>query len=174
MNPFVNPNKRSVTLPEGCKDLMDVLKLSGSKHDEAIHQFIRSLLSTALPKGSKNLMDVQKYSESNHGEAIREFIRLFLLTALYYQATELVIGVSSPSGETPVRYRVKETWYDLAPFPSDIRPKVIVELARMAKFPTGNLFGTGGIELDYGVVPSKWTVAMTSAEGECRITRVQD
>jgi hypothetical protein len=28
MNPFVNPNKRSVLLPAGCKDLIDVLKPS--------------------------------------------------------------------------------------------------------------------------------------------------
>jgi hypothetical protein len=26
MNPFVNPNKRGVQLPKGCKDLMDVMK----------------------------------------------------------------------------------------------------------------------------------------------------
>src|SRR4051812_47104885 len=30
-NPFVNPNQRGAELPPGCKDLMDVLKMQGSK-----------------------------------------------------------------------------------------------------------------------------------------------
>jgi hypothetical protein len=28
MNPFVNPNKRSIALPAGCKDLIDVLQMA--------------------------------------------------------------------------------------------------------------------------------------------------
>jgi len=34
MNPFVNPKKRDILLPSGCKDLMDVLQLS-KREDEA-------------------------------------------------------------------------------------------------------------------------------------------
>jgi HSP20 family molecular chaperone IbpA len=33
MNPFVDPNKRSVTLPTGCKDLIDVLTLQQTGND---------------------------------------------------------------------------------------------------------------------------------------------
>ena len=33
MNPFVNPNKRSVLLPNGCKDLVDVLRLSKTEKE---------------------------------------------------------------------------------------------------------------------------------------------
>ncbi len=33
MNPFINPNKRGVTLPSGCKDLIDVIGLEATVHD---------------------------------------------------------------------------------------------------------------------------------------------
>ena len=31
MNPFVNPKKRDIALPKGCKDLSDVLRRDGDK-----------------------------------------------------------------------------------------------------------------------------------------------
>ena len=138
MNPFVNPNKRSVTLPDGCKDLIDVLNRS----------------------------------ESKHGEAVRRFIHLVLFQAQQDGATELVIGVDSAAG-TPIRYKVGGAWYEMSPFPSQVRPGVVSELARMANLPAGHIPGEGVVDLSFGEVRLKWTVAIVSAEGECRLERVQ-
>jgi HSP20 family molecular chaperone IbpA len=33
MNPFVSPEKRSISLPNGCKDLIDVLNQEPTSHD---------------------------------------------------------------------------------------------------------------------------------------------
>ena len=33
MNPFINPKKRDVSLPAGCKDLIDVLEQEAVSHD---------------------------------------------------------------------------------------------------------------------------------------------
>jgi type II secretory ATPase GspE/PulE/Tfp pilus assembly ATPase PilB-like protein len=139
MNPFVNPKKRSISLPSGCKDLVDVLKRSESKHDGAI----------------------------------RRFIHLVLFQAQQDQATELVIRVATPSGGTPIRYKVEDTWYDLSPFPSHIRPDVVSELARMAKLPAGQFPNEGVLDVTLGDVRLRWTVGMTSADAECMLVRVQ-
>jgi len=139
MNPFVNPKKRSISLPSGCKDLVDVLKRSETKHDDAI----------------------------------RRFIHLVLLQAQEDKATELIIGVAQSRG-TPIRYKVEGTWYDLSPFPSHIRPDVVSELTRMAKFPAWQIPGEGILDESFGDVRLCWVVGMTSAEGECMLVRVQD
>ena len=47
MNPFVNPNKRSIALPKGCKDLIDVLQPPSQVEEDAIHRFILLLLFQA-------------------------------------------------------------------------------------------------------------------------------
>ena len=44
MNPFVNPKKRSISLPSRCKDLADVLKRQDSKHEDTTRRFIHLLL----------------------------------------------------------------------------------------------------------------------------------
>ncbi len=43
MNPFVNLKKRSISLPPGCKDLIDVLN-QPTEDKEAIWRFVRLLL----------------------------------------------------------------------------------------------------------------------------------
>jgi type II secretory ATPase GspE/PulE/Tfp pilus assembly ATPase PilB-like protein len=140
MNPFVDPKKRGVSLPSGCKDLIDVLRRG----------------------------------ESGHDSAVRRFIHLVLLQAQQDHATELIIGATSASGDTPIRYRVEDIWYDLSPFPSHIRPDVISELVRMAKFHAGRIPGNGVLDERFDDVRLLWIVAMTSAEGECLLVRVQD
>jgi hypothetical protein len=132
--------QRSISLPSGCKDLVDVLKLAGSKHDSAI----------------------------------RHFILLVLLQAQQDRATELMVGIAPQSGSTPIGYKVEGTWYDLSPFPSHLRPGVVSELARLAKFPAGQIPGEGVLDESFGDVRLRWIVAMTSAEGECTLVRVQD
>ena len=47
MNSFVNPKKRSISLPSGCKDLIDVLNRRESGHDVAIRRFIHLVLLQA-------------------------------------------------------------------------------------------------------------------------------
>jgi hypothetical protein len=47
VNPFVNPKKRSVLLPSGCKDLIDALKRSENRHGSAIRRFIHLFLLQA-------------------------------------------------------------------------------------------------------------------------------
>lgn len=139
MNPFVDPKKRSVTLPKGCKDLMDVLT----------------------------------HSDSKHGEAIRRFIRLVLLQAQQEQATELIIGITAPSGVL-IRYNVEGNWHEMSPFPSHIRPDVVSELVRMADFHAGQIPGKAVLEESFGNIRLRWIVAVTVAEGECILTRLQD
>jgi len=90
------------------------------------------------------------------------------------QATELVIGAAPASGDTPIKYKVEETWYDLSPFPSHIRPDVISELVRMAKFHASQIPGEGVLDESFGDIRLRWIVAMMSADGECMLVRVQD
>lgn len=145
MNPFVNPKKRSISLPTGCKDLMDVLKRLESKSSGAIPAI-----------------------------KFRQFINVILFQAKQDRATELVIGIARPSGGTPIRYKVENVWHDLGPFPSHIRPDVISELFQMAKMPAGQFPNEGILDVTFGDVRLKWTVRMTSADSECMLVRIQD
>ena len=47
MNPFVNPKKRSISLPSGCKDLADVLRLPAGRTGDPVLIFIREMLLRA-------------------------------------------------------------------------------------------------------------------------------
>lgn len=47
MNPFVNPNNRGISLPDGCKDLVDVLNLSEFIRVGSIRPLIRVVLYQA-------------------------------------------------------------------------------------------------------------------------------
>jgi type II secretory ATPase GspE/PulE/Tfp pilus assembly ATPase PilB-like protein len=149
MNPFVNPNKRDVTLPAGCKDLIDVLK---------------------QPKTETEPEAVALMAKSQIGL----FIQLILFQAYSDRATEIVIGPVLSNGGAPIRYKVDGTWHDMSPFPSHIRPRVINELAKMAKFPAGQISGKGFLEIRSGSKHMKWVVTIGSAEGECVLERATD
>src|SRR2546427_11597582 len=47
MNPFVNPKKRSILLPSGCKDLAEVLRLPARETGDPVEIFIREMLLQA-------------------------------------------------------------------------------------------------------------------------------
>jgi hypothetical protein len=47
MNPFVNPKKRSISLPHGCKDLTDVLQRPKRRGFDPIRSFVLLLLMEA-------------------------------------------------------------------------------------------------------------------------------
>jgi hypothetical protein len=136
MNPFVNPKKRSISLPKGCKDLIDVLQLPGQLEEVSVQRFILLLLFQA---------------QQDH-------------------ATELVIGPATRKG-TPIRYRVEDTWHEMHPFPSRIRPAVVAELGRMAGFPEGSFPKEGPLAGVVGSVVLQWKVRITDAEGDCVLTR---
>jgi hypothetical protein len=157
MNPFVNPKKRGISLPNGCKDLMDVI---GGSHLTA--------------DSTLGLLTAHSTSELP-----RLFIHYVLFKAEQDQATELVIGTSTACGDAPIRYRVETTWYDMAPpFPSALRPFLVAELARMAKQPEGQFPCEGILETTFesGVLDPNlkgvWAVRITSADGECVLTRI--
>jgi hypothetical protein len=58
MNPFINPKKRSILLPSGCKDLADVLRLPARSTGDPVQIFIREMLLQAEGvQASEILMD---------------------------------------------------------------------------------------------------------------------
>jgi hypothetical protein len=58
MNPFVNPKKRSILLPNSCKDLADVLRLTARETGDPVQIFIREmLLQAAGVQASEILID---------------------------------------------------------------------------------------------------------------------
>ena len=56
MNPFVNPKKRSILLPSGCKDLADVLRLQTRETGDPICVFIREMLLQAEGVGATEIL----------------------------------------------------------------------------------------------------------------------
>ena len=140
MNPFVNPRKRGITLPTGCKNLADVLG--------------RPQLAAKSP--------------------IRRFITLVLMQADQDRATELVIGVAQEGGEgTPIRYKVEGCWYDISPFPSGIRARVVSELARMAGLRKGQFPHDGVLSVPLTETRLTWRVRIASPTAECVLTKTE-
>jgi len=56
MNPFVNPNKRSISLPTACMDLADVLGRSQLASKNPIKRFIISVLMQAQQECATELI----------------------------------------------------------------------------------------------------------------------
>ena len=56
MNPFVNPKKRSISLPGGCKDLADVLGRPDGTANSPIRRFINLVLMQAHQDGATELI----------------------------------------------------------------------------------------------------------------------
>jgi type II secretory ATPase GspE/PulE/Tfp pilus assembly ATPase PilB-like protein len=142
MNPFVNLKKRSVSLPSGCKDLIDVLHRPkrATKPDQA------------------------------HTKAVRQFIHLILLQAQQDHATVVVIGAAPDQRAIPLQYLIEGTWYDMAPFPPQVRPAMMTELARMAHLPVGQFPSQGVLDETFGEVRLRWLVAMTGLDHDCFLT----
>jgi hypothetical protein len=97
-----------------------------------------------------------------------------LLQAQQDQATELVIGVTPAGGDTPIRYKVEDIWYDMSGFPARIRPDVITDLARLAKLPAKQFPSQGDVDVIIGSVHLRWTVTITGADEECILVRARD
>jgi hypothetical protein len=150
MNPFVNPKKRDISLPNGCKNLLDVLR------------------------------GPDLTAESTMGVSLVSRLTLFiLLRAHVEQAMELVVGTPTVSGDVSIRYRVGDVWHDILPScPSVISSKFVVELTRMAKIPEGQFPCEGILEVNFeegdanSNLKSKWTLKIMSMDGECVLTRI--
>ena len=56
MNPFVNPKKRSILLPSGCKDLADLLRLPTRETGDPVPIFIRETLLQAEGIGATEIL----------------------------------------------------------------------------------------------------------------------
>lgn len=138
MNPFVNLNKRSISLPAGCKDLADVLG--------------RLQLAGKSP--------------------VRRFITLVLMQAEQDCATELVIGVASEGGQgTPIKYKVQGCWYEMSPFPSHIRARIVRELGRMAGLPRGQFPQDGVLAVTLKERRLTWRLRVADPTAECVLTK---
>ena len=146
MNPFTNPKKRSISLPRGCKELVDVLKRRQRE------------------RGDKKSVDLI---------AIKRFIWLVLFQMQQDHATEMVIG---PAGgeATPIRYKVDGAWHDMAPLPSDIRSLVVTELEQMAGMAAGPFPKEGILCASIAGEPLEWRVRITDAGADCVITPIDE
>jgi type II secretory ATPase GspE/PulE/Tfp pilus assembly ATPase PilB-like protein len=137
MNPFVNPNKRSISLPAGCKDLADLL---------------------AGPQRAGT-------------SSVRRFIMLLLTLAAQESATELVIGGASESGGgTPIRYKVQGRWYELSPFPSNIRARLVRELGKLAGLRSGQYPQDGILSVPLNERRIAWRIQVAAPAAECVLT----
>jgi hypothetical protein len=56
VNPFVNPKKRSILLPSGCKDLADLLRLPARETGDPVPIFIREMLLRAEGVGATEIL----------------------------------------------------------------------------------------------------------------------
>jgi len=64
MNPFVDPKKRGVTLPDGCKDLIDVLECGTSGQEFQTHATDAGFLITISLPGLRS-EDIEITVEAN-------------------------------------------------------------------------------------------------------------
>jgi len=150
MAKFVNYNKRSLELPSGCKDLIDLLKPSNQrKRDRTAEMHV-------------------------HGDAVRKFVLFVLSKAHEACATDLIIGVPSAKvKDTTIRYKVGDAWHDMEPFSSVFRPNVVGEPGRMAGFSKDSHFPKQGVlEQTVANTQLQWRVLMATAGTECILTRI--
>src|SRR6267142_1217588 len=102
-NPFMNPNQRGVELPEGCKDLMDVLKKDGSLRPGAESQMVWHGVVSEVEQR------VEAFSESGAGERLFSVgiqgrgIRLFLLK----RGEDLSLNFSVPGKQQSAKDAVR-------------------------------------------------------------------
>ena len=106
-------------------------------------------------------------------EAIRKFIQLVLEQAHKDDATEVAVGVAQGDA-TPIRYKVKGQWYDMAPPPAHLRVPIVTELGLLANLAEGPFPKQGTIEAVTDSLPSKWELSVPSAEGEWLLVRVSE
>ena len=126
----------------------------------------------SLPAGYKDLADVLGRPQLAAKNPIRRFITLVLMQAEADRATELVVGIVPEGGEgTPIKYKVEGSWYDVSPFPSDIRARVVSELGRMAGLRKGQFPQEGVLSVPLTDTRLTWRVRIASPNAECVLTK---
>ena len=127
--------------------------------------------SISLLPGCKNLADVLGRPQLAAKSPIRRFITLVLMQAEQDCATELVIGVEPEGGEgTAIKYKVEGCWYDMSPFPSGIRARVVSELGRMAGWRKDQYPQDGVLSVAFAETKLLWRVRIATQSAECVLT----
>ena len=106
---------------------------------------------------------------------VEKFILWLLSQAVEDQATEVVMGgdAAAARNSVPIRYKVGGVWYDLSPFPQEMRQRVLDRLWQMAGlfteggFPKQGVFasGIGGRQVE-------WRLQMQSVDSPMVLTPV--
>ena len=101
-NDFVNPNQRGVELPEGCKDLMDVLKMDGS---------VRPAERPVISYGALSEIEqrVETFLEWRNGEMLFSVgvPKRGILLILLKRTEGLLLNFSVPAKEESVKEVIK-------------------------------------------------------------------
>ena len=103
-------------------------------------------------------------------DPIKKFVQLVLVQAAKNDATEVAIDAAQDKS-TPIKYKVKGAWYNMAPPPAHLRAPIVRELALLADLPEGPFPKQGTIEAVADDVPSKWELSAPSDDGEWALTR---
>jgi len=105
-------------------------------------------------------------------DPINRTTKQILFQAQQDHATELVVR-SSPGTGAAVRYKVADTWHDWASPGSESAAAIIGEIGRLARFSKRPCPKEGLIDVPYSGVRLLWVVRMTSADGDCVLSRVE-
>lgn len=107
--------------------------------------------------------------------SVEIFIRLLLSQAFDDQATELVIGgdADAARNSVPIRYRVAGVWYDMHPFPQEIRQRVLDRLWQMAGLAAeGGFPKHGAFTIPVAGRSAEWRVQINSVDSPWVLTPV--
>jgi type II secretory ATPase GspE/PulE/Tfp pilus assembly ATPase PilB-like protein len=104
-----------------------------------------------------------------------KFIRLLLCQAFDDGCTEMVIGgdAAAARNSVPIRYKVGGVWYDLSPFPQEMRQRVLDRLWQMAELSTEGGFPKQGVFASgIGGRQVEWRLQMQSIDSPMVLTPV--
>jgi hypothetical protein len=96
---------------------------------------------------------------------------LVLFQAQQDHASEMVIAPFEREG-VAIKYKVRDTWYDMSPPPSHILPGVLDELRRLAAFTDGPFPKVGTIDVAFSGVRLRWKVWVASPDAPCILTPI--
>jgi hypothetical protein len=99
-------------------------------------------------------------------DAIKRFTLLVLLQAQEDHASELVIN-GSPEFSSSIKYKVRETWYELSPPPPHIIPGVITELGRLAGLRGEAFPAEGTIDVQLSGTHFRWKIQLSNKNARC-------
>ena len=105
-------------------------------------------------------------------DPIKRFTLLVLFQAQRDHAVEMTIAPAM-SGRSPIRYKVGDTWHDMAPPPTHILSGVVAELGRLAAFTKRPFPKEGLIDVPYSGVRLRWIIRMATADAACMLTPVE-